>query len=131
MNELLRLVVSCLLVVAGFCSSAICAAEVTGADICIYGGTSGGVVAAVQAARMGKKAVVVEPGRHLGGMTAGGLSWTDVGSSSDRVRAIGGMAREVYERIGAHYGQKPGTFDVPKSTEQRGKGVDFAKPPSL
>src|SRR5262245_2780067 len=72
-------------------------------DICIYGGTSGGVVAAVQASRMGKKAVIVEPGQHLGGMTAGGLSWTDVGTS-DRVWAIGGIAREVYERIGAKYG---------------------------
>jgi hypothetical protein len=107
-------------------------AETVEADLIVYGGTSGGVVAAVQAARMGKKAVIVEPGKHLGGMTAGGLSWTDVGSSSDRVRAIGGMAREVYERIGAHYGQKPGTaFDVPSAKEQRGKGVDFAKPPSL
>jgi hypothetical protein len=106
--------------------------EVTEADICVYGGTSGGVVAAVQAARMGKKAVIVEPGRHLGGMTAGGLSWTDVGSSSDRAAAIGGIAREVYERIGAHYGQKPGTaFDVQTTGDQRRLGVDFSKPPSL
>lgn len=39
------------------------------ADVCIYGGTSGGVVAAVQAARMGKSVVIAEPGQHLGGMT--------------------------------------------------------------
>ena len=45
-----------------------CSAE-TDADVCVYGGTSGGVVAAVQAARMGKRVVLVEPGRHLGGMT--------------------------------------------------------------
>jgi hypothetical protein len=101
-------------------------------DVVIYGGTSGGVVAAVQAARMGKKAVIVESGQHLGGMTAGGLSWTDVGSSSDRVRAIGGLAREVYERIGAHYGQKPGTaLDSPARDAKSRQGVDFAKPPSL
>src|SRR4051794_4248761 len=107
-------------------------AEAMQADLCVYGGTSGGVVAATQAARMGKKVVIVEPGQHLGGTTAGGLSWTDVGSSSDRVRAIGGLAREVYERIGTHYGQKPGTaFDVPSPEQQRGRGVDFAKPPSL
>ncbi len=100
------------------------------ADICVYGGTSGGVIAAVQAARLGKTAVIVEPGQHLGGMTAGGLSWTDVGNS-DRVGAVGGMAREVYERIGAHYGQKPGTaFDAPKLDQVR-LGVDFEKPPSL
>jgi hypothetical protein len=101
-------------------------------DVVIYGGTSGGVVAAAQAARLGKKAVIVEPGRHLGGMTAGGLSWTDVGSSSDRVRAIGGLAREVYERIGAHYGQQPGTaLESPASDARRRQGVDFSKPPSL
>jgi hypothetical protein len=101
-------------------------------DLCVYGGTSGGVVAAVQAARLGKRAVIIEPGKHLGGMTAGGLSWTDVGSTSDRVAAIGGMAREVYERIGAHYGQKPGTaFNAPADSAQVKKGVDFDKPPSL
>jgi hypothetical protein len=101
------------------------------ADVCVYGGTSGGVVAAVQAARMGKTVILVEPGKHLGGMTAGGLSWTDVGRS-DRVGAVGGMAREVYERIGAHYGQKPGSaFDAPTTEEQVRRGVDFSKPPSL
>jgi hypothetical protein len=100
-------------------------------DFCVYGGTSGGVIAAVQAARLGKSAVILEPGRHLGGMTSGGLSWTDVGNS-DRVGAVSGMAREVYERIGAVYGQKPGTaFDAPTRTEQVKLGVDFEKPPSL
>jgi hypothetical protein len=99
-------------------------------DVAVYGGTSGGVIAAVQAARLGKTAVIIEAGKHLGGMTAGGLSWTDVGNS-DRVGAVGGMAREVYERIGAHYGQKPGTaFDTPK-VDQVKLGVDFEKPPSL
>jgi hypothetical protein len=100
-------------------------------DFCVYGGTSGGVIAAVQAARLGKTAVVLEPGRHLGGMTSGGLSWTDVGNS-DRVDAVSGMAREVYERIGAVYGQKPGSaFDAPPKAEQVKLGVDFEKPPSL
>ena len=57
------------------------AEESEDADVCVYGGTSGGVVAAVQAARIGKRVVLVEPGRHLGGMMAGGLSWSDVGSA--------------------------------------------------
>ncbi len=100
-------------------------------DFAVYGGTSGGVIAAVQAARLGKTAVIIEPGRHLGGMTSGGLSWTDVGNS-DRVSAVGGMAREVYERIGAHYGQKPGTaFNTPTGTGPQKGGVDYEKPPSL
>ncbi|MDA1166302.1 MAG: exo-alpha-sialidase, partial [Planctomycetota bacterium] len=57
------------------------------ADVCVYGGTSGGVVAAVQAARMGKQVVLVEPGRHLGGMTSGGLSAVDIGDP----RSVGGL----------------------------------------
>lgn len=106
--------------------------RVVEADVIVYGGTSGGVVAAVSARRMVKTAVIVEPGRHLGGMTSGGLSWTDVGSAPERVRAIGGMAREVYRRIGAHYGMAPGTeFDAPASDDPTRTGVDFAKPPSL
>jgi hypothetical protein len=102
------------------------------ADVIVYGGTSGGVVAAAQAARMGKSAVILEPGRHLGGMTAGGLSWTDVGNAPDRINALGGLAREIYQRIGAAYGMQPGTeFDPPKSDDATRVGVDFAKPPSL
>lgn len=72
------------------------------ADVCVYGGTSGGVVAAVQAARMGKRVVLVEPGRHLGGMTSGGLSAVDIGDP----RSIGGIAREYFTRLVATYDQK-------------------------
>jgi len=100
-------------------------------EICIYGGTSGGVIAAVQGAKMGHSVVVVEPGRHLGGMTASGLSWTDVGSS-DRMWVIGGLAKEFYIRVGQHYGQSPDTvFEISKSTDASRHGYDFAKPPSL
>lgn len=72
------------------------------ADVCIYGGTSGGVAAAVQAARMGKRAMIVEPGKHLGGMTAGGLSAVDIGDP----RSVGGIAREYFTRLVAKYGKK-------------------------
>ena len=66
----------------------------------MFGGTAGGVVAAVQAARIGKKVVLTEFGQHLGGMTSGGLSQTDIGNKG----AIGGIAREFYQRMGRHYG---------------------------
>ena len=72
------------------------------ADVCVYGGTSGGVVAAVQAARMGKKVIMLEPGRHLGGMTSGGLSAVDIGEP----RSIGGIAREYFTRLVAKYGKR-------------------------
>jgi hypothetical protein len=70
-------------------------------DVVVYGGTSAGVVAAVKAARLGKTVVLLEPGRHLGGMSASGLGATDIGNKA----AIGGMAREFYRRVGATYGQ--------------------------
>ena len=80
------------------CSSPLLAQD-TVYDVVIYGGTSGGVAAAVQTARMGRTAIVIEPGKHLGGLTAGGLGATDIGNK----RAIGGIAREFYRRIGEHY----------------------------
>lgn len=69
-------------------------------DICVYGGTAGGVAAAVQAARMKKSVVLLEFGNHLGGLTSGGLGATDIGNKA----AIGGIAREFYQRVGKHYG---------------------------
>src|SRR5580704_5025352 len=68
-------------------------------DIVVYGGTSGGISATVQAARMGKSVVLIEPGSHLGGLTSGGLGATDIGNK----KAIGGIAREFYQRIKKHY----------------------------
>ncbi|MFT5126029.1 MAG: NADPH-dependent 2,4-dienoyl-CoA reductase/sulfur reductase-like enzyme, partial [Verrucomicrobiales bacterium] len=76
------------------------AAEVVETDICIYGGTSGGVAAAVQARRMGKRVVLLEPGRHLGGLTSGGLGKTDTGNAG----SIGGISSEFYTEIGQDYG---------------------------
>jgi FAD dependent oxidoreductase len=70
-------------------------------DICIYGGTSGGVIAAVASAKLGRSVILIEPGRHLGGMSSGGLGQTDIGNKA----AIGGMARDFYRRIGKVYGE--------------------------
>src|SRR5262245_52513814 len=75
-------------------------AEEIGADVCIFGGTSGGVCAAVQVARQGKRAVLLEPGRHLGGMTSGGLSAVDIGDP----RSVGGIAREYFTKLAATAG---------------------------
>ncbi|MEM8489160.1 MAG: FAD-dependent oxidoreductase [Bacteroidota bacterium] len=72
------------------------------ADLIVYGGTSAGVVAAVQASRMGNSVILVGPDIHLGGLTAGGLGWTDSGNTE----AIGGVAREFYHRIWQHYQQE-------------------------
>jgi hypothetical protein len=71
-------------------------------DLVIYGGTSAAVAAAVQAKRLGKSVVIVCPDRHLGGLTSGGLGWTDSGNKA----VVGGLAREFYHRVWLHY-QKP------------------------
>ena len=69
-------------------------------DLCIYGGTSGGIAAATAARRNGLSVVVLEPSEHVGGLTAGGLGLTDIGNK----QAIGGISREFYRRVGAYYG---------------------------
>lgn len=81
-------------------------ADVISADLVVYGGTSAGVVAAVQARRMGHSAVLLEPGRHLGGLTSGGLGFTDSGDK----RVIGGLSREFYEAVKSHYDQPKAWF---------------------
>jgi len=77
------------------------AAESVETDICIFGGTSGGIIAAVQAAKMGKSVTLVEAGKYLGGLTTGGLGATDIGNKA----AVGGISREFYHRIAGHYAQ--------------------------
>ena len=71
------------------------------ADICIYGGNAAGVVAAYTAAKMNKKALLIEPGQHLGGLTTGGLGYTDIGNKY----TITGLSLDFYRRIGKYYGK--------------------------
>ncbi|HYG74743.1 MAG TPA: FAD-dependent oxidoreductase [Planctomycetota bacterium] len=71
-------------------------------DIVVYGGISGGVTAAVQAVKMGKTVAIIEPGKHLGGLSAGGLGATDIGNKG----AIGGLARGFYKSLGKVYGKE-------------------------
>ena len=70
-------------------------------DVCVYGGTSAGVIAAYTAKKSGKSVLLVEPSQHLGGLSAGGLGATDIGNKF----AITGLARDFYRRIGRHYGK--------------------------
>tara|TARA_R110002020_G_scaffold63170_1_gene168612 strand:+ start:1734 stop:3446 length:1713 start_codon:yes stop_codon:yes gene_type:complete len=69
------------------------------ADIIIYGGTSAAIIAAVEAKKSGKSVIVVSPDTHLGGLSSGGLGFTDTGDKS----VIGGLAREFYHRVWLHY----------------------------
>ena len=86
-------------------------------DVVVYGGTSAAVSAAVQARRMGKTVVVVSPDQHLGGLSSGGLGFTDTGDKS----VIGGVSREFYQRIWAQY-DKPEAWKWQKREEYGNKG---------
>lgn len=70
-------------------------------DVCIYGGSSAGVIAAYTAKKAGRSVLLIEPGKHLGGLTTGGLGYTDIGNKF----AIRGLSLEFYRQIGQHYGK--------------------------
>jgi hypothetical protein len=101
----------------GLLSPAVVQAATRKADIVIYGCTSGAVTAAVQAKRMNKSVIMVCPERHLGGLTAGGLGWTDSGDKS----VIGGLSREFYHRVFKEY-EKPETWRWQRQEQYGNKG---------
>jgi hypothetical protein len=68
-------------------------------DIIVYGGTSGAITAVIQAKKMGKSVILVSPDKHLGGLSSGGLGWTDTGKKE----VIGGLSREFYQRVYEKY----------------------------
>ncbi|WP_152052471.1 FAD-dependent oxidoreductase [Tautonia marina] len=86
-------------------------------DVVVYGGTSAGIAAAVQADRMGKSVVVVSPDVHLGGLSSGGLGWTDSG----RKDGIGGLSREFYHRVWQKY-QEPDAWRWQSRDDYGNKG---------
>lgn len=79
-------------------------------DVLIYGATSGGVCAAVSAAGAGARTALVGPERHVGGMTTGGLGYTDFGD----LRVLGGLAARFRQEVADHYGVTPGTYAGPE-----------------
>lgn len=99
--------------------------EGPGAEVVVYGDASGGVVAAVQAARMGKSVVLISQYGHLGGLTSSGLGWSDIGNDA----ILGGLSREFYHRLYKHY-QKPEawTREDQKVFPNEGQGVPGLNP---
>ncbi len=85
-----------------------------GIDLVVYGATAGGVVAAVAAARHGMRVVLADPTQHVGGMVSGGLGRTDV---ERQETLIGGLARELFVRIGRRYGEAASFRFEPKVAE--------------
>lgn len=98
-----KMISSCLLLVCLFisCNSHETNGDIKKYDVCVYGGTASGVIAAYSAKKMGKSVVIIEPGKYLGGMTTGGLGATDIGNKF----AITGLARKFYRDLGRYYGK--------------------------
>ena len=69
-------------------------------DLVVYGGSASGVIAAYSAAQMGLEVAVIEPTKQFGGLTTGGLGFTDIGNK----QVVKGLALQFYRRLGAHYG---------------------------
>lgn len=83
-------------------------------DIIVYGGTSAGVIAAYSADKEGKKVLLIEPGKHLGGLTSSGLGSTDIGNK----HAVTGLARDFYRRLGNHYNKLESWYFEPHVAEK-------------
>src|SRR5688572_13711852 len=105
--------IACFVLLAGNLSTSF-AQTFEEVDVCVYGGTSAGVIAAYTARSLGKTALLIEPGRHLGGLSAGGLGYTDIGNKY----AVTGLARDFYRRIGTHYGKFEQWIFEPHVAEQ-------------
>lgn len=69
------------------------------ADLIIYGGTSAAITAAIEAKNSGLSVIVISPDKHIGGLSSGGLGFTDTGIKE----VIGGLAREFYHQVYLHY----------------------------
>jgi len=83
-----------LLLTLSCCLQSVAADAVYEADVCVYGGTAGGVTAGLAAARRGKSVIIVEPFRHLGGMHGGGIR---IQQDCLYLKDIGGIARELHD----------------------------------
>lgn len=102
-------------------SLALCAQPIE-RDIVIYGATSAGISAAVQAARMGKSAVIIEPGNRIGGLTTGGLGQTDIGNK----QVIGGISLEFYKAVRKYYND-PAAWKWQSPADYKSHGQSFTE----
>lgn len=91
--------------------------QVYNADLIVYGGTSAAIIAAVETVRSGKTVLVVSPDYHLGGLSSGGLGYTDTGNKA----VIGGLSRDFYHRVWKHY-QDSSAWVWQKHSEYGNKG---------
>ena len=109
-----------LIVLLGLMVPVVRGQQSTDYDLVIYGGTAAAVTAAVQARQMNRSVVIVSPDKHLGGLSSGGLGFTDTGNKA----VIGGLAREFYHRVWQHYNRPEAwTWEKREAFGNKGQGT--------
>jgi hypothetical protein len=119
-------------VLFGSCASRLRRADVLEVDVCVYGATSAGIIAAVQAQRLHRSVVLVDCDAWIGGMTTAGLGATDVGADA----AIGGLTREFYRGLRRHYDDAASWTREPRDKfsgrgQEKGRDVAFTFEPRV
>jgi len=71
-------------------------------DVVVYGGVPCGIAASIAAAREGASVLLIEPTKHVGGLSTSGINTAE--SEHMLKWMIGGIAQEYYLRLGKHYG---------------------------
>ncbi|MBL8210908.1 MAG: FAD-dependent oxidoreductase [Bryobacterales bacterium] len=71
-------------------------------EILVYSGVPCGIAAAIAAARLGRRVLLLEPTRHVGGLSTSGINTAE--SEHMLHWTIGGVALDFYQRLGRHYG---------------------------
>lgn len=90
--------------------SVLCSCAKKEYDLCVYGGTASGVVAAYSAATQGMDVLVIEPTCRVGGMVAGGLGRTDIGNK----QVVKGVSLQVFRKFGERYNTLESWYFEPK-----------------
>ena len=88
-----------------------------GTDIIVYSGVPCGIACAITAAREGGKVVLVEPTKHVGGLSTSGINTAE--SEHMLKWTIGGFANEFYRRLGQHYGTDQPEYFFESSVAQK------------
>lgn len=85
-------------------------------DVVVYGGTSAGIIAALEVAKSGKTVLLIKPfDTALGGMTTNGLGVTDVLNTE----ILGGLTKDFYQKIKEYYSNGQSWFVGNASTYKR------------
>ncbi len=85
-------------------------------DLIIVGGTPGGIMAAISAAKLGKTSLILERTAHIGGLPANGLGATDLATRG----ATTGLFTDFVARVKAQYVKKYGANSEQVKASQEG-----------